>query len=116
MNKRTLARKIEPVNTGAVTIPLAIPRELLTMVEAPPDTVTQHNVMAVTGITKRTFLELLRRPDAPPVTKIGKLRMVERVVFVGWIRARAGQPERAPSLGDGVDAVLAELGLERMGT
>jgi hypothetical protein len=85
------------------------------MVAAPPDMVTQANVEAVAGMTRGVFLDLIKRPDAPPVTRLGKLRMIERVAFLKWLRSLANAPHRNDEAND-VDAVLAELGLERTGT
>jgi hypothetical protein len=101
-----------PNAESSIAVTVHIPRELVTVVAAPPEWVTQRNVEAVAGMTRGVFLDLIRRPDAPPVTRLGKLRMVERVVFCEWLRALATAPQRNDEATD-VDAVLAELGLER---
>lgn len=109
--------EITPASREPIVLSVPIPRELVTMVAAPPELVSQRNVLATVGIPPRAYLELLRRPDAPPVTRLGKLRLVEREVLVTWLRAQARRAStRAPSVeADGADAVLAELGLERVG-
>lgn len=61
------------------------------------------------GLTKRGFLELLRRPDAPRSVRLGKSRLVRRVDMIDFLErlslARSAEPAR-----DGADRVLAELG------
>lgn len=62
------------------------------------------------GLTKRAFLELLRRPDAPRSVRLGKSRLVRRVDMIEFLErlslARSGElPAR-----DGADQVLSELG------
>lgn len=103
------------------TIPLRVPRALLTIVAAPPDTLSQRNVFDVTGIPPRAYLKALREPGfGVPVARIGKLRVVDRAVFVAWLRAQATAPRGTTAAGgvgagDGVDAVLAEVGYRRVG-
>lgn len=79
---------------------------------------TQENCHLL-GLKKRQYLELLRRPGAPEVTKIGNLRLVKREDFEEF-RARIRQAEQqrrqARRGGDGdekpdsADEVLAEVG------
>jgi hypothetical protein len=81
---------------GPIMVTVPIPRDVLTLVAPPPDTLSQKNVLAATGIPPRTFLELLRAPDFEiPITSIGKLRIVDRVRFVTWLTARANAPPPA---------------------
>jgi hypothetical protein len=105
-----------PAADGPVMLAIPVPRELVTMVAAPPSMVSQRNALATVGLTPRVFLELLRRDDAPPVTRIGKVRLVEHEALVTWLRARAtaGRARTSPA-NDSADAVLEELGLERVG-
>lgn len=62
------------------------------------------------GLTKRGFLELLRRPDAPRSIRLGKTRLVRRSDMIDFLErltvARAAEPPPQ----DGADEVLAELG------
>ncbi|WP_437665491.1 hypothetical protein [Sorangium sp. So ce1182] len=96
---------------------LAIPLDGLTITAPPPEMLSQRNVEAVTGIPARVFLDTIRAPGFPlPVTKLGKLRLVERGAFVAHLRALASEPElRRDADADErtrVAAVLAAAGLE----
>lgn len=65
------------------------------------------------GLTKRAFLELLRRPDAPPVSAIGKLRMVRRDAMLAFLEKLAAKTIKRGVTehgADGADAVLREIG------
>ncbi len=65
------------------------------------------------GLTKRAFLELLRRPDAPPVSAIGKLRMVRRATMLTFLETLAAKTMKrgvVEQQADGADAVLREIG------
>ncbi|WP_437304815.1 hypothetical protein [Sorangium sp. So ce388] len=78
---------------------------------------SQKNVESVTGIPARVFLDTIRGPGFPlPVTRLGKLRLVEREAFVAYLQALAGDPaSRRDADGDEqtrVAAVLAAAGLE----
>ncbi|WP_437523314.1 hypothetical protein WME79_33860 [Sorangium sp. So ce726] len=78
---------------------------------------SQKNVESVTGIPARVFLDTIRRPGFPlPVTRLGKLRLVQREAFVTYLQALAGDPapRRAAAEDErtGVAAVLAAVGLE----
>ncbi len=78
---------------GCVMATLAIPSDAIRVVAAPPDTLTQHNVEAVTGLPPRIYLEVIRTPTFPlRVAKLGKLRIVNRAAFVQWLEA--GEPEQ----------------------
>ncbi len=69
-----------------VTATLAIPSDAIGVIAAPPDTLTQRNVEAVTGLPPRVYLEVIRTPTFPlRVAKLGKLRIVNRVAFVEWL-------------------------------
>ena len=73
---------------------------------------TQRNCELL-GLTKRDFLELLRRRDAPPVSAIGKLRMVRRdamLAFLEKLAAKTLDRGLAERDADGADAVLREIG------
>lgn len=72
--------------------------------------VTQNNCHDVLGMSDRQFLDLLRRADAPPVVKVGKLRLVRRddvVAYVARFHARA--PDAVQPEPDGAEAVLREI-------
>lgn len=73
---------------------------------------TQKNCMHVLGLAPRQFLELLRREDAPPVTAMGKVRLVRRDLMLVYLerlgaKVRGDDPEQES---DGADAVLREIG------
>jgi hypothetical protein len=79
--------------TGYVRATLAIPEYAVRVIASPPETLTQRNVEAVTGLPARTFLELIRSPAFPlGVRHIGKLRVVNRAAFVQWLEA--GEPKK----------------------
>lgn len=78
----------------------------------PPDYYSQRNCELL-GLGKRQFLELLRRPGAPPVTRIGKTRLVARadmLDFLERIRHAAAEAAAEREDLDGGDKVLLELG------
>ncbi|WP_437999659.1 hypothetical protein WMF26_06825 [Sorangium sp. So ce185] len=99
------------------TATLAIPLDGLTISAPQPEMLSQKNVEAVTGIPARVFLDTIRAPGFPlPVTKLGKLRLVQREAFVSHLQALATAPaSRRDAEGDErtrVAAVLAAAGLE----
>ncbi|XXY44987.1 hypothetical protein WME91_33805 [Sorangium sp. So ce269] len=103
--------------TTTATATLSIPLDGLTITAPPPEMLSQKNVEAVTGIPARLFLDTIRAPGFPlPVTKLGKLRLVQREAFVTYLRALASEPElRRDTEADErtrVAAVLAAAGLE----
>jgi hypothetical protein len=80
----------------SITATLAIPRDVLRVIAPPPETLSQRNVEAVTGIPSRVFLEAVRAPGFPlPVARLGKLRIVGRAAFVAWLQQGAIKPEAA---------------------
>ncbi|WP_053230818.1 hypothetical protein [Sandaracinus amylolyticus] len=76
---------------------------------ARPDYYSQRNCHLL-GITGRQFLELLRRPDAPPVAPIGKLRLVRREALLAFIDRMARHRDGIERSVDGADEVLREIG------
>ncbi|WP_433935276.1 hypothetical protein AB3662_11295 [Sorangium cellulosum] len=99
------------------TATLAIPLDGLTITAPQPEMLSQKNVEAVTGIPARVFLDTIRAPGFPlPVTKLGKLRLVQREAFVSHLQALATAPAaRRNAEADEetrVAAVLAAVGLE----
>ncbi len=67
---------------NTVTIPIEIPRAALTVRASPPEMLSQVNVLSVCGIPPKQYLRMVR--SAPvPVVRIGRLRLVDRVGFVG---------------------------------
>lgn len=97
-----------------VELRIVVPREALAAAEpARAEYFSQHNAEQLLGVPRRTFLELLRRPDAPRVIRHGKLRLVEREAMLAFLRVLR---ERAPASAanaeqlDGPDGVLAEIG------
>ena len=71
---------------GIVMATLGIPSDAIRVIAAPPDTLTQRNVEAATGLPPRVYLEVIRTPMFPlRVAKLGKLRIVNRVAFVEWL-------------------------------
>lgn len=74
---------------------------------------SQKNSLELLGLPPRAFLELLRREDAPEVTPVGRLRLVERETMLAFLRAMRRRPAPAARGAedlDGADRVLAEIG------
>lgn len=103
-----------------VTATLAIPSAVIRVIAAPPDTLTQRNVEAVTGLPPRVYLEVIRTPTFPlRVAKLGKLRIVNRATFVEWLERQ--DVDAIPTVGDDVKAeasnavgdILDLVGFER---
>ncbi|WP_282425225.1 hypothetical protein [Polyangium sp. 15x6] len=79
-----------PDPPATITATLTLPPTALRLMAPPPETISQRNVEAVTGIPARAFLEVVRAPEFPlPVTRLGKLRIVSRSAFVAWIERGA---------------------------
>ena len=96
-----------------IMLMVPVPREALTFLDAPPETLSQVNVETALGIPARTYLYLLREPTCDvQVVSVGKLRIVQRVEFVEWLMKKAkrrtieGMPDRA-------DSIAEECGLRR---
>jgi hypothetical protein len=88
-----------------ISVALRIPRSAFTMHAPPPELLSQKNVLAVCGLPPRRYLETLR--IAPlPVTRVGRLRLVDRASFVEWIKSRA---EATVGRGASAKPVLAEV-------
>ncbi len=112
-----------PSGKASATLTIQIDPSAVTFTAAPPELVSQRTVLHAVGIPPRVFLELVRAPGFPlDVVRVGKLRLVDRAAFVAWLRARAAAPVDAPAndadhgeddQDAAVDAVLAELNLER---
>ena len=113
---------------GYVRATLSIPEHAVRVIASPPETLTQRNVEAVTGVPVRVFLELIRAPGFPlRVRHIGKLRVVNRAAFVEWLEAGEPKPdlavalvsrtndenaaEKANEVIDGSNELLASVGL-----
>lgn len=81
---------------------------------APPELVSQKNSLACTGLPPRQYLEQVRafRRSGGEVFDVGKLRLVDRIAFVAWLKSTS---KPATHETDGADGVLAELGLVRTG-
>lgn len=101
------------MSDDAVELRIVVPREALpATTPAVAEYFSQHNCEQLLGIPPRAFLELVRREDAPRVTKLGKVRMVERepmLAYLRILRERAPAPVATEQL-DGADSVLAEIG------
>ena len=85
-----------PEPAATITATLAIPPNALRVVAPPPDTISQRNVEAVTGIPSHVYLVTVRDRGFPlPVTRLGKLRIVNRAAFVAWLERGAFSPSLA---------------------
>lgn len=98
---------------GDLELRVVVPRSAI---EQPPrpEYFSQFNAPELLGLPRRQFLELLRRGDAPPVTRVGKTRLVEREAMLAFLR-RLEERGVAPAAEDdeqmdGPGRVLAELG------
>jgi hypothetical protein len=122
-----------PANASAeACVMLAIPNEAIRVTAAPPDTISQRNVEAATGVPSRAYLEAVRDPGFPlSVTRLGKLRIVNRAAFITWLERGAfgggrkeecggeaiatnlDAPAREEDAGDGkgIQALLGTVGL-----
>jgi hypothetical protein len=105
------------VNRSTATATLAIPLDGLTITAPQLEMLSQKNVESVTGIPARVFLDAIRVPGFPlPVTRLGKLRLVNREAFVAYLQTMASDPasHRAAEQDERtrVAAVLAAAGLE----
>lgn len=93
-----------------VEVRLVLPSD--TLPSGRPDYFTQRNC-GLLGLNPRQFLELLRRPDSPPVARVGKLRMVRRKAMLTFLDRMASCRKNAGDDGsslDGADEVLREIG------
>ncbi len=75
--------------------------------------VSQENCTLVLGLGRRKFLELLRRSDAPPTVRFGKLRSVRAdamVAFIDRLDEKVHERLDPEHEVDGADAVLVEIG------
>ncbi|XXT15468.1 hypothetical protein WME94_34985 [Sorangium sp. So ce429] len=102
---------------ATATATLTIPLDGLTITAPQPEMLSQKNVEAVTGIPARVFLDTIRTPGFPLlITKLGKLRLVQREAFIAYLRSLASEPaSRRTTEADErtrVAAVLASAGLE----
>jgi len=78
-----------------------------TTIVVAPELLTQRNVESVVGLPAEVYLEVLRSPGFPvPVTKLGKLRVVERVPFLAWVKSYS-----SPSAPNGEAAEPADAGM-----
>jgi len=63
----------------------------ITVVAPLPELLSQRNVEAVLGLPVARFKELLGEAGCPEAIKVGHLRLVDRVAFVGWLRVRSAR-------------------------
>ena len=111
--------------TGYVRATLAIPAHAVRVIASPPETLTQRNVEAVTGLSPRVYLEVIRTPTFPlRVAKLGKLRIVNRAAFVEWLEQRHADEcsensaatsarEIEQETPNAIGSILDRVGLER---
>src|SRR4051812_33884799 len=98
-----------PANASAETcVMLAIRNEAIRVVAAPPDTISQRNVEVATGVPPRAYLEAVRDPGFPlAVTRLGKLRIVNRAAFITWLeRGAFGGGSKGARDGDAIETNL----------
>jgi hypothetical protein len=86
----TLTLRDAPSNITIAIPPIAIPLDALTVFAPLPELLSQRNVESVTGIPARTFHAMIRASGFPlPVSRLGKLRLVDRAAFVSHVKALA---------------------------
>lgn len=93
-------------------IMVEIPRSALIVTAAPPAVLHQLNQEAVTGLTRRLYLEQVSSFESSggTVGHRGKLRVVESSAFVAFLmRGAPAAPSAEPP--SAADALAAELGL-----
>jgi len=89
---------------GCVMATLAIPKDAICVVAPPPETISQRNVEAVTGVPSKAYLAAIRGHGFPlRVTRLGKLRIVNRAAFVAWLEGGAFGAAAAKSDGEDED-------------
>lgn len=94
-----------------------IVRELLATERSGTTLISQRNCEATLGLSRRTHLELCRRPDfTPKVNRVGKLRLVDAHEYRTWLLSRDTQhgEQHDEVEMDGASQVLAELGLREL--
>ena len=99
-----------------LNVTMSIPTDGLTITAPLPELVSQENVAAITGMPPARFLEAVRAPGFPlQVTKMGRLRFVDRSEFVAWIKSGAAlQGAQTPEPANEVNrevALAARLGV-----
>ena len=103
---------------GIVMATLAIPSDAIRVIAAPPDTLTQRNVEAVTGLPPRVYLEVIRSRISIASREIGKLRIVNRAAFVEWLEEQNAETvsiehDDGDNVSNGIGDILDKVGLER---
>lgn len=125
-NVKNVPEGAPPSKGGArLTTTIDLPAEI-TVTAAPPDLLSQRNVLAMTGIPPKAFLQVIRAPGCTlEVIRLGKLRLVERAPFLAWLRSHSGATRELGPANDApaadtanpspedVDDVLRELGCQR---
>jgi hypothetical protein len=91
-----------------IEIRLVVPRELGVGVLGAR--LISQKTCAVFGLDERRYLELLRRPDAPPARKLGKLRLIDSETFSAFLRRITEESNASKEGLDDPDKLLTELG------
>ncbi len=106
-----MAKRTTTDETETIMLSLPVPRAALTVRAAPPETLSQRNVEAATGIPVRMYLYLLREPTCDvPIVSVGKLRIVQRAPFIEWLMKRAKR-RTLEAIPDRADVIAAQVGL-----
>jgi hypothetical protein len=94
-----------------VEVVVHVPRAALAPATEGPVMVSQRTCERF-GLSRRDYLEALRRPDCPVrVSRLGKLRLVDAVELRAWLVSLNAGPSTAAEPVDDADAVLRSLGL-----
>ncbi len=104
---------------GEAVVSLRMPLDAFAVTAPLPQMLSQKNVEAILGVPRRAFLEALPqfRRAGGVVSALGKLRLVDRVEFVAWLRADSSSRLAAlsppASAAEEADDLLRELGFGR---
>ncbi|MEM6792286.1 MAG: hypothetical protein AAF715_32530 [Myxococcota bacterium] len=96
---------------------LDLPADGLTVVAPAPELVSQATAEANLSIPRRTFLDSLGpfRAAGGEVIRLGRLRLVDRVEFVSWLRGRAAAAVDPDEVEDDTAAALRVVGMRPAG-
>lgn len=99
-----------------IRLELEVPRSALVTVAPPAELISQRTVERELGIDARRYLAIITEPGCTlDVIRVGKLRLVNRVAFIEYLRARENVSTRRPSA-DGLDELRERLGLRKAGS
>lgn len=112
---KTLSDNRHVGNAETVRLEVEVPRSALVTVAPPAEYVSQRTIERELGIDARRYLAIISEPGSTlDVIRVGKLRLVNRLAFIEYLRARENVSTRRPSA-DGLDDLRDRLGLRKVG-